>query len=111
MLTIQEISDRFEIQQLVVDYATALDRRSIDDWDRIFTADAYIDYRATGGIDGRYPVIKAWIREVMSQFPGSQHMLGNISVEITGHTATGRIICFNPMLLNSDGGRHRVMFI
>jgi hypothetical protein len=47
MLRLSEISDRFEIQQLLVDYSTAIDQRRFDDLDGVFTPDAYIDYRAT----------------------------------------------------------------
>ena len=55
MLSLEEISDRFEIQQLLIDYSTAIDKRRFDDLDLVFTPDAYIDYRAMGGIDGRSP--------------------------------------------------------
>ncbi len=55
MLTLQEISDRLEIQQVLIDYSSAIDQRRFDDLDAVFTPDAYIDYRVTGGIDGRYP--------------------------------------------------------
>ena len=40
MLSLEEISDRLEIEQLLVDYASAIDQRSFDDLDRIFTPDA-----------------------------------------------------------------------
>jgi hypothetical protein len=43
MLSVQEISDRLEIQQLLVDYSTAIDNRRFDDLDKVFTSDAYID--------------------------------------------------------------------
>ena len=43
MLSLAEISDRFEIQQLLIDYSTAIDTRQFDDLDRVFTLDAYID--------------------------------------------------------------------
>ena len=43
MLSLEEISDRLEIQQLMVDYSTAVDKRRVDDLDRVFTPDAYID--------------------------------------------------------------------
>ena len=52
MLSLEEISDRLEIQQLLIDYSTAIDQRRFDDLDRVFTPDAYIDYRVMGGIDG-----------------------------------------------------------
>jgi SnoaL-like domain len=43
MLSQAEISDRLEIQQLLVDYSTAIDSRRFDDLDAVFTPDAYID--------------------------------------------------------------------
>ena len=48
MLSQAEISDRLEIQQLLVDYSTAIDLRRFDDLDAVFTPDAYIDYTALG---------------------------------------------------------------
>ena len=99
MLSHAEISDRLEIQQLTVDYSTAIDTRRFDDLDAVFTQDAYIDYTALGGIEGRYPEVKAWLAEVLPNFPMYAHMLGNFSVRIDGDTAASRTICFNPMVL------------
>ena len=48
----------------------------------MFTPDAYIDYRVTGGIDGRFPEVKAWLKEVLPNFPAYYHMLGNVDVRI-----------------------------
>ncbi|MGN7781065.1 nuclear transport factor 2 family protein [Mycolicibacterium sp. 22603] len=103
MLSIEEISDRLEIQQLLIAYSTAIDSRRFDDLDQVFTTDAYIDYRAMGGVDGRYPEVKAWLSEVLPNFPAYAHMLGNVDVRITGDTATSRTLCFNPMVLGGDG--------
>jgi hypothetical protein len=102
MLSLEEISDRFEIQQLLIDYSTAIDKRQFDDLDRVFTADAYIDYRAMGGIDGRFPEVKAWLAQVLPNFPAYAHMLGNFDVRIDGDTASSRTICFNPMVLGGE---------
>jgi len=106
MLSLAEISDRFEIQQLLIDYSTAIDTRQFDDLDHVFTADAYIDYRAMGGIDGRFPEVKAWLAQVLPNFPAYAHMLGNFDVRIDGRidrdTASSRTICFNPMVLGGE---------
>ena len=102
MLSLAEVSDRLEIQQLLVDYSTAIDLRRFDDLDQVFTPDAYIDYRALGGIDGRYPEVKAWLAQVLPNFPVYAHMLGNFSVRVEGDTASSRVICFNPMVLGGD---------
>ena len=102
MLSLEEISDRFEIQQLLIDYSTAIDKRRFDDLDLVFTPDAYIDYRAMGGIDGQFPEVKAWLARVLPNFPAYAHMLGNFDVRIDGDTASSRTICFNPMVLGGD---------
>jgi protoheme IX farnesyltransferase len=61
MMSLQELSDRMEIEHLIVHYANSIDQRNWDGLDQVFTPDAYIDYRKLGGIDGRYPQIKAWL--------------------------------------------------
>ena len=109
VLSLQEISDRLEIQQLLVDYSTAIDQRRFDDLDAVFTSDAYIDYRVTGGIDGHYPQVKAWLADVLPNFPAYSHMLGNFDLRIDGDTATARTICFNPMVFNAE--QKQIMFI
>ena len=110
MLSLAEISDRLEIQQLLVDYSTAIDQRRFDDLDAVFTPDAYIDYRALGGIDGRYPEVKKWLSEVLSTFPVYSHMLGNFSVRVERDTASSRVICFNPMVLPGESPSEKVLF-
>ena len=108
MLSLEQISDRLEIQQLLIDYSTAIDKRRFDDLDNVFTPDAYIDYRAMGGIDGRFPDVKAWLAQVLPNFPVYAHMLGNCDVRIDGDTASSRTICFNPMVLGGD--QNQILF-
>lgn len=103
VLGLQEISDRLEIQQLLVDYSTAIDQRRFDDLDRIFVDTAYIDYRAMGGIDGAYPQVKKWLAEVLPNFPAYYHLVGNFDIRLDGDTATSRTMCFNPMKLPGRG--------
>jgi hypothetical protein len=107
VLSLEEISDRLEIQQLLVAYSTAIDTRRFDDLDQVFTPDAYIDYRAMGGIDGQFPDVKKWLSEILPNFPAYSHLIGNFDVRVTrdatGDTATSRILCFNPMVLGDDG--------
>lgn len=110
-MTLEEISDRLEIQQLLVDYSTAIDQRRFDDLDAVFTGDAYIDYRVSGGVDGRYPEVKAWLKEVLPNFPAYYHMLGNIDVRLDGDRATSRAICFNPMVLGGAAEQAQIYFV
>jgi hypothetical protein len=111
MLDLQTLSDHHEIRELIVAYSTAIDTRNFDALDTVFTADAYIDYRAMGGIDGRYPDVKAWLRTVLPTFAGYQHMVGNLSIQLDGDAARGRTICFNPMEVALPEGGTQVMFL
>jgi hypothetical protein len=109
MLSLEEISDRLEIQQLMIDYSNAIDQKRFDDLDRVFTPDAYIDYRVTGGIDGRFGEVKAWLKEVLPNFPAYYHMLGNVDIRVSGDTASSRTICFNPMVFNAE--EQQILFV
>lgn len=109
MLSLAEISDRLEIQQLLIDYSSAIDARRFDDLDAVFTPDAYIDYRVSGGVDGRFPQVKAWLKEVLPNFPAYYHLVGNVDIRISGDTATSRAICFNPMVMG--GENNQVYFV
>jgi len=80
MLSLQEISDRMEIQQLMIDYSSAIDQHEFDRLDEVFTSDAYIDYRAMGGIDGRYPEVNTWLKPALAAFPHYCHMIGNMAI-------------------------------
>ena len=108
VLSLEEISDRLEIQQLLVDYSTAIDTRRFDDLDRVFTPDAYIDYRAMGGIDGQFPDVKKWLAEVLPNFPAYSHLIGNFDVRYPPAATPPRHAlspCFNPMKLSPKTGR------
>lgn len=98
-MTVEALADQWALQRLVTDYADAIDHREFDRLDQVFTPDAWVDYRAMGGIAGHYPEIKAWLIDALRHFPGYMHLIGNLRFDVTGDTATGRVSCFNPMVL------------
>ncbi len=100
MLSHQELSDRFEVQDLIVRYSQLLDRQRWDEMDALFTDDCVLDYTATGAIRGSWAEHKAFNQSVLPSFQGTQHLMGLPSVVVDGDTATARTICFNPMVVN-----------
>jgi hypothetical protein len=98
VLPLQEISDRLEIQDLLARYCDAVDRQDWDVFDRIFTRDAVIDYRALGGSCGDLTVTKKFLAESLPIFASSQHLIGSTVLDIDGDTARARTICHNPMV-------------
>ena len=110
-LSLQEISDRFEIQDLIVEYADIIDQCEIDRLDNIFTQDAFIDYSAMGGEKGDLEKIKVFLKAAMPIFRNSQHMIANYQIKVTGDTATGRIMCFNPMEVDDEASGYPMFFL
>jgi len=110
-MNLQALSDQAELQQLVVRYTYAIDERAFDALDAVFTPDAHIDYTAMGGIKGDYPTIKAWLGPALSHFPGFMHFIGNCLFEVDGDTATGKVACFNPMVVPMPAGATDTMFL
>jgi hypothetical protein len=109
MLSLQEISDRLEIQDLMVRYSHAVDTRQWDLLDDVFTADAHIDYSAMGGSKGDLAATKKFLADVMPMFPAFQHLIANSSITVDGDTATGRTMCHNPMIMPGEDGQQSLM--
>src|ERR1700731_3536724 len=106
-LSLAEISDRLEIQDLLVEYSHAIDHHDWDALDNVFTPDAVIDYTEMGAPRGNLEETKAFLSSVMPMFPSYQHMVATSKVTIEGDVAHGRTICHNPMVMaEPDGGTH-----
>ena len=101
MLSLEEISDRLEIQQLLAAYCTAIDAGRFDELDQLFTDDAEIDLSVTGGAYGPFGEVKAWLIETLSSMGAYMHLVSNIDLRLTGDTATARTACVNPLVLDS----------
>ena len=75
MLSQQELSDRFEIQDLLYNYADIIDSQEFDKLRDIFTEDAHIDYSAFGGAVGNLEEIIEFLKSAMiGLFPNTQHL-------------------------------------
>lgn len=109
-LSLQEISDRLEIQDLVYEYSAIIDQKRFDDLREVFTEDAHIDYSAFGAPAGGREEIIAFLKQVMVMFPNHQHLNANAQITVDGDTATGRVMCFNPQEMSlPDGTTHIFM--
>ena len=102
MLSLQEISDRMEITDLLARYSAAIDGRRWHDLDDVFTEDAVIDYSEMGGIRGTLAEQKEFLASVMPGFAGFQHLTATSTFDIEGDVARVRTICFNPMVVTDE---------
>jgi hypothetical protein len=103
-LSLQEISDRLELQDLIVRYSTSVDRQDWVLYESIFTPDAIVDYTAVGGVRGGPHEVAEWLAKTMPTFPTYQHLVSNVELSIDGDAATGRVMLFNPMGCRTPDG-------
>lgn len=110
-MTLQHISDRLEIEDLLARYSFAIDERDWDALDAIFTPDARIDYSETGGAVGTLAEIKRWLPIALERFPVFQHLVATMKLDIAGDEARCRTILFNPMVYEAPDGERTTFFI
>ena len=108
--SLQELSDRLDIQDLQAAYSHAIDTRNFDALDHVFTKDAFIAYTAFGGTAGGLEETKAFLTKALAMFGGFQHMVATSQVKLSGNRAIAKTICWNPMVVRRPGGEEHVFF-
>jgi hypothetical protein len=105
------VMDRLALDELITDYATAVDDGDWQAYRGLFTPDGRADYRSAGGIEGDAEKVAAWLEESMRLFAMRQHLIVNRRVRFglleqdTGDTARVQADYVNPMrLADSEGG-------
>ena len=110
-LSLEEISDRIEIDDLLIRYTVAIDTKDWELLDTVYTPDARIDYTTSGGIKGEYPEVRTWLAKALSPFTMTQHLISNSVVQIDGDTATARTMVFNPMGTEDGKGGLKLFYV
>jgi 3-phenylpropionate/cinnamic acid dioxygenase small subunit len=109
----QEMSDRWDIQDLCYYYAHLIDTKDFDALREVFTEDAHIDYSAFGGSVGNLEDTIAYLKQAVADeiFPNTQHLNANLQVTLDGDRGTGRVMCYNPMELALPDGATQVFML
>lgn len=103
-MTPQDISDRFEIQDLLVRYCHAVDRRDWPQFERLFTDDAVLDYSAFGGPRGGVRELSAFLDGAVAAMQGTQHTISTSLIELAGDSARARTAAHVTMVRQSPAG-------
>jgi len=109
-MTLQTLSDRIEINDLLISYCTAVDSGNIDRFDEIFTPDAIIDYSVFGFDRAGLQATKQFLKQSLPAVPNKQHMISNSEVFLDGDRATARTLCFNPMAVPLESGGYQMTY-
>lgn len=109
MLSQQELSDRAEIQDVLVAEASAMDRRDWNRWRDCFTRDAEIDYSENDGAVGSPAVVGDWLASVLGRFHSYQHLSSNTEIQLDGDRARVRTMQYIAVKMEASDGE-RVVF-
>ncbi|MFI1568460.1 nuclear transport factor 2 family protein [Streptomyces sp. NPDC020490] len=103
------VLDRVAVDELVTDYAGAVDDGDWAAYRKLFAPGGRADYRSAGGVEGDAGKVAEWLAESMRLFPMRQHLIVNRRVRFgvleqdAGDTARVRADYVNPMRFTADG--------
>ena len=109
-LTREQISDRIEIEEVLTRYCYAVDDRDWDVYRGVFTHDAVIDDRVTGGIHSGIEEHIQYLRRALSRVALSQHALSTVRIDLSVNTAQVRAHCSCPMVVEFGDAKNHVFF-
>jgi hypothetical protein len=103
MLSLQELSDRIEIQGVIAAYSTAVDNHEWTLFDQVFTPDCDCDYTAVADFRGDRKALRRWLSTGLPDGRHYYHLMGASHMVVDGDEATATTPCTNPMP-TPDGG-------
>ena len=106
-MNLQEIADRFEIEQLLNRYCNVVDDQDWKSFDGLFTDDAELDYSAFGGPVCGVRDLKAFLSPIVASMQNTQHTISTMVLGIDGDQAQARTAGLVMMVSDTfEGGSH-----
>lgn len=109
-LSLAEISDRLEIEELLARYCYAVDDRDWIAYRNVFTPDAVLDDTVTGGVRSGVEEHVDFMQKALAKILISQHAISTILLDIRGNQAGARVHCSCPMVVDLGEGKKQVFF-
>jgi SnoaL-like domain len=106
MYSLEEISDRLEIQHRINLYCHALDNGDLDQLDEVFLPDAQMDFSCLGLAPLTWTAMKERLREGRPG-PYDQHIYANSLVTFASDRATATVLSkvYNPQAMPGPDGQ------
>lgn len=110
--TLEQISDRIEIDELLARYSRALDYRNFDELEQIFTPDGEFDAGGLGHPHGP-AAIRAMIEGTIGDLDATQHLVGKSIIEFSedGNSAEVRTYLISQHIRESAPGPVKHYFL
>jgi len=109
-LTHEKISDRIEIEDVLTRYCYAVDDHEWDVYRDLFTHDAVIDDRVTGGIQSGVEEHIQYLSSALAKVVLSQHAISTVRIDLSTDTAQVRAHCSCPMVVKLGEATNHVFF-
>ena len=74
------VEDTLAIHELLFAYSEAIEQQRFDQLDGVFTADAQLDFRQTGGPACALPEMQVFLAEELRRYRRLQHFISNVRV-------------------------------
>jgi hypothetical protein len=103
MYTLQELSDRMEIHEVIARYSAAVDGHLWDLLDDVFTPEADCDFMDIAGFRGNRAALREWLSGGMPLGRRYFHLMGLPSIVIEGDSASVVTPCLNPAPTPDEG--------
>lgn len=101
---LQSLQDRLDVADLLAAYSTALDTKDWDALREVFTPDAGCDYGTLGTPSGVDEII-VLVSKTLESLDVTQHLVGNVTVQVTGDEATaGAYLIAQHLRAGTPGG-------
>lgn len=88
-LNLTTLLDQARIQAVLNRYASVLDEQDWAGLQQVFTAEAVAHYTGVGDFYGREAII-AVVRDFLEGCGSTQHLLGNVRIQVNGDQATAQ---------------------
>lgn len=101
-----EAVDRLEITDVITRYTRAVDTRSWEDLDEVFTEDAVLDYSSVDGPVAPLAEARDWIARGLAGFDRYQHTVGQVAIDFDEGRDAARATAYftNPMVARAPDG-------
>jgi SnoaL-like domain/EthD domain len=87
--SLKTLQDEREIARALGRFSRLLDSKSIADLEQVFARDLSFDY-GKGGDQHGIEALHAWMHAGLDPCGGTQHLIGNVMVDVTGDSALSR---------------------
>lgn len=104
-MTLQDISDKLEINELLARYCHALDQKDWKAFQAIFLPDAILDFTAFGGPKGSPAELQEFFIPILSSLASTQHTVSTIKIDLAGDNAAARSAAIVPMTAKAPEGK------